>query len=116
MTGKRKAPDQLELPGSSVRRRRGRHERALDNAARAARTADLVQPWHGAAISSARGLARALDDAELERDGWLVTRIASELRQTLDALGWLPEGANRDDLDDLVALFGGPAVSDPAKP
>jgi hypothetical protein len=116
MSGKRKAdPDQLVLGGTATRRRVGRHERAVDAAAKAARTANMVADWHVAGLSTARALARALDTAEREADGWLLAKLAAELRATLTALGWMPEGGNADDLADLVALFGGAEVQHPAQ-
>lgn len=95
--------------------RRGRVERAVDEAARAARKAGVLESTHVALLAQARSSARMVDQAEHRGDGWAHAANARELRETLRLLGWAPrEGEGRDSLDEFLDGLAQAEIPHPA--
>lgn len=120
---RRPRPDDLDpadgqgalIPRPPVRR--GRVERAVDDAARRARAAGTLTDTSGALVTAARSCARMVDQAEVKRDAWAHAANHRELRETLKALGWVPtEGPARDPFDAFLDGLGAPELPHPAQP
>ena len=80
--------------------RRGRTERAVDAAVRAARKADLLSELDAAIVAAARGLARHLDELEhaAKPEPGTFAYVAIEFRKTLVECGLTP--MSREEADD----------------
>src|SRR6516164_5311646 len=98
MTRRRPASSggELQLPFAVGRRVIGRHERAASKAITAARASGAIGPVDLAAVTLLRGLARALDGAELEGSAWAVAAVARELRETLTTMRLTPASRTND--------------------
>jgi hypothetical protein len=102
--------------------RKGRVELAVDRAVKAAQADKALGAMDAALIAEARTVAAALDSAAGDpAGGWLVARLAGELREILARLRLDPtsRGASRGELAGFLADLarpdpGGPAVGDPA--
>lgn len=79
----------------------GRHEKDLDATIEAARTADMVVDLDDALISLARGLAWALDEAELDGKPYAIAQIAGPYREVLESLRLTPINRMTEANDDL---------------
>jgi hypothetical protein len=90
--------------------RKGRVELAVDRAVRAAQADKAIGTLDAGLIAQARTLAAALDQSAADREGWLVARLAGELRETLARLRLDPtsRGAHRGELAGFLADLGRP--------
>lgn len=93
--------DDSPRPG---RRRTGRHERALNKAAR--ESGLDRQAVMAAAVSAARSVAWALDRAEAKGNAYAIAQLAKPYQELLDALGLMPNQVDDDDSDAFGDLDG----------
>jgi len=98
--------DQVDDRAKPGRRQTGRHERALNKAAKEAGLDRLAVM--AAAVSAARSLAWALDRAEAKGNPYAVAQLARPYQDMLVALRLVPQDDDGGD-DDPFGDLDGPA-------
>jgi len=103
---KRPDPSALFDAPAARPRGRGRHERRVDVAIRAASDDGILEDTHGGIVAALRALGRSLDSAEAEDSPYAVVTVTRELRAVLDVARMLPAPSTVADpfaalLDDL---------------
>lgn len=95
-------PRQPKLPGASTRAKRGVTERAAGTDLSIMRGANMLPAGTEALATSYRLLAREVDRAEDDEDGYRKINAVRELRNVRNALAGVDPNATPEELDDLL--------------